>query len=129
MTGRGNDTQGTGSYGRADRAVPSEGGQPHVGPPPIFFSQLRHLLRSGRYLRSVLVEQEPAADSGNILTVYVVGSWHPDWHVFSDSETAVRRSFRSLDRLLILLRTQFGFQGDVVVRTRRLDAGRSRHLP
>lgn len=129
MAGRGNDTQGTGSDGRADRAVPSDGVQPLVGPPPILFSQLRHLLRSGRYLRSVLVEQEPAADGGTIFTVYVVGSWHPDWHVLSDSETAVRRSFRSLDRLLILLRTQFGFQGDVVVRARRPDAGRSRHLP
>lgn len=129
MTGRGNDTQGSGSDGRADRAVSLEAAQALAGPPPIVFSRLRDLLQSGRYIRSALVEQEPAAEGGSVFTLYLVGSWHPGWHVLCGSEPTARRSFRSLDRLLLLLRQRLGFQGDVVVRTRRDDTGRGRHFP
>ena len=119
MAERGHDTRGAGSDGRADRTIPAQDEKPATGPPCILIAQMRRLLRDGRYIRSVLVEHQSLDAGGSLYTVYLVGSWHTDWHILCGSQPATPRTYRNLDRLIVVLRTQLGFQGEVVVRTRR----------
>ena len=116
MTGcKQNDREsGAETKGSCHASVDEEQADP--GLLPVTYPEVRGLLRRGGYLRSVLVEGKALDGGGTVYSVYVVGSWHPDWHAFHVAYPARKRTFRSLDRLMSLLRVDLGYQGDIVLR-------------
>ncbi|MBS5903756.1 hypothetical protein ACI2KH_18410 [Roseomonas mucosa] len=126
MTGRKQNHRESGADTKGCCHASVDEQQADPAPLPVTYPEVRGWLRRGGYLRSVLVEGQMLERGSAVYSVYVVGSWHPDWHAFHVAYPARKRTFRSLDRLMSLLRVDLGYQGDIVLRVegRYAKAGR-----
>ena len=72
--------------------------------------EIRQELSSGGHLRNILIITKPIGDAAEHLA-YVRPSWRPEFLPLRTWGGKEDRTYKDLDRLLVLLRDDFGYRG------------------
>ena len=84
--------------------------------PGITHAEIVRGIAGGGYIRGVMLEaQEPDKRTARY-AVYVLGTWQIGYTVFHIAHAPRPRLFRDLDRLVEMLRFEFGYRGPITLR-------------
>ena len=84
--------------------------------PGITHADIVRAIADGGYIRGVMLEAQIPDMRAPQYAVYVLGSWQVGYAVFHVAHPARPRFFRDLDRLVEMLRFEFGFRGPISLR-------------
>lgn len=105
--------------GRSPYAT-SEGSELSIGVPSdmpgITHAEIVRGIADGGYIRGVMLEAQDPTMRAPQYAVYVLGTWQIGYAVFHVAHPARPRLFRDLDRLVEMLRFEFGFRGPISLR-------------
>ena len=77
-------------------------------------------LARGGYLKSAIIEEEEDGTGRPLYTCFLLLSWRPGYHILHVGwplkETKRPRQFRDLDRLVGLVRRDFGYRDAIALR-------------
>ena len=84
--------------------------------PGITHAEIVRAIADGGYIRGVMLEAQDPSVRAAQYAVYVLGTWQPGYAVFHVAHPARPRLFRDLDRLVEMLRFEFGYRGHINLR-------------
>lgn len=97
-----------------------DGHQPAIGVPSdmpgITHAEIVRGIADGGYIRGVMLEAQVPSMRAASYAVYVLGTWQTGYSVFHVAHPARPRLFRDLDRLVEMLRFEFGYRGPISLR-------------
>ena len=97
-----------------------EGADPPFGVPSdmpgITHAQILRGIADGGYIRGVMLEAEDPNMRAAQYAVYILGTWQVGYTVFHIAHAPRPRLFRDLDRLVEMLRFEFGYRGPINLR-------------
>ena len=100
--------------------VKLEGLEPSIGVPSdmpgITHAEIVRGIADGGYIRGVMLEAQDPNMRAASYAVYILGTWQTGYTVFHVAFPARPRLFRDLDRLVEMLRFEFGYRGPISLR-------------
>lgn len=87
---------------------------------PVTYNEIVAALGHHRYIRSVIIESEQDSHNRSTYICYLLLSWTQRYHVlnlgYPNKDPHKPRQFRDLDRLLNLVRREFGYLDTIALR-------------
>lgn len=84
--------------------------------PGITHAEIVRGIAEGGYIRGVMLEAQDPSMRAAQYAVYVLGTWQTGYTVFHIAHAPRPRLFRDLDRLVEMLRFEFGYRGPISLR-------------
>lgn len=115
MVAPSDDSANRSADGEDDPAEPSEGSTLLQTCEPITHAEITERLRDGGHIRSAVLEAQDDSKQPKY-AVFLLTNWRKGYCVLHVHWPARPRLFRDLDRLLVLLRFEYGFTGTIALK-------------